>query len=426
MGRKKPNRAQYQTFNEVGFRANQILLEGRDVADRDTLLVLVSHSFQSSLPYIALCEGISGKENMHIVLKTSSDNSDFRDVLEDAGYSVSDHTKKDYKTRPDKIIKEIKEALSERKLKKVLIMDHGGYASYHMQELLEELPISGIVEYTINGQNKFDEVFRLNGELRSKVPYISIGKSPLKLHPDISCGRLIGSLTQQAVEEFSGFSIAIRDFTQIGIVGFGTLGQAAALHLKTNGAENIMVHDIDEGRRTTAANQFGFSVVDNSEEGLIELLSRCNVIIVGTDKNPIPKHLWKYLKAGTITTGVTSGDDTWGYDKRIEDGTLELGKKMLRGKIRPLKMEDGRYIFALYDGESPNLAGSEIGVSDPTINLPTSLHMIMAWHIAKTGKVPSVDEAASYTKLVNASYNQAFFEMQEKARSVNGNGRLHI
>lgn len=416
MSRRKKLPVKYEGFNAIGFDTNRRLIPDETPVTDDTLVVLVTHSFYSSLPYIVACETLAGRDNLLLVLKNSSKNPGFREELEQQGYHISDNDKKVYKTKPQEIIRELKERMEESGLEKVFIMDHGGYFSYHLREFANNLPISGIAEYTINGGNKFREVFNLAPSLAQHIPYASIERSPLKIFPDISCGRLIGELIGQVTQEFTGFSPHIRDFTQVGIIGFGTLGENAALMLKASGAHNIMVHDIDELKRTRAA-IMGYNVVDSAED----IISSCNVIVVGTDKAPITKEMFRMMRDGTIISGVTSADDTWELDKRTKDQSVSWGRKTLGGKIRTLKMmgDDGREkkIYAIYDGESPNLVGSEIGVSDPSLFLPTSHHVMVARELLATGRTIPEGRADEIIQQVAKAYNGAFFERQRSMRA---------
>jgi hypothetical protein len=228
----------------------------------------------------------------------------------------------------------------------------------------------------------------------------------------------------QAAQEFTGFSPQLRDFTQVGVIGYGTLGSEAAKIMRQNGAHNIMICDKDPFKRIEAS-QAGYVISDSVED----LLKQCNIIIIGADTVPLKPEMLQHIRDGAIIAGVTSPDDTMDLDHLVKEKLLTRGDWLMRRKIREYSTPDGKKIYLAYNGEAPNLAGSEIGVNDPSIVAPEGEHVEVGKSILGADGEPIDGHIQIVRGAVSGAYSKALAEMQKKARKDrifgNGNGGAH-
>jgi S-adenosylhomocysteine hydrolase len=267
--------------------------------------------------------------------------------------------------------------LKQIKAERILFLDHGGYLAYHLEDFKRALPIAGIVEYGLNGEKRFSQC-NLGG-----VNYASIGLSPIKRFADYSCGKLIGELSMPISQSFRGYGNHLRSITQVGVIGFGKLGSNAAEMMRMNGAHNIMVFDTNP-EKMIEAGQKGYNIQCGSVE---ELVSQCNMIIVGADTAPIKPFMYDSIRNHTIIGTVTSPDDTLDIDTLLAEEIL-INPKIEKKEPRITTYSHGnKKIHLICGGDAPNLKGSNFGIDDPTLFMPLSLHGLVGHELLTAGSI---------------------------------------
>nr|VFK12911.1 MAG: NADP oxidoreductase coenzyme F420-dependent [Candidatus Kentron sp. LPFa] len=363
-------REEFRTFNKIGNRLKDLSFRNRPRID-GIAVVLVTHSMFTAMPLIDAVEGVAGRCNMYLVCKSSSKNGDFERYITGRGNVILSSGKKDFKENPDKVIRELR-LLG----KPLLLLDHGGYGAYHIQELQDKLEIVGIVEYSLNGHERYGR-----SGISEHMDYISIAESETKKFADYSCGRFIGELCSFIVQQFSGFGNHMRGIRKIGIIGVGRLGLNAADQMKNNGAHNIMIYDINP-ERMIEAQQRGHNIQATCVE---DILKRCNVILVGSDTAPIKPEMYELMHNHTIVATVTSPDDSLGIQELIHHGHIIEEERFANENIpiSTYQITKEKYIHLICNGNAPNLTYSQFGVDDPTLAMPLILHALAGYELAR-------------------------------------------
>nr|VFK64589.1 MAG: NADP oxidoreductase coenzyme F420-dependent [Candidatus Kentron sp. TC] len=367
-------REEFRSFNKIGDRLGSLSFRDRPRID-NIAVILVTHSMFSAMPLIDAVEGIAGRFDAYLVCKSSSRNNDFERYVIGRGNTILPLRKRDFKENPEKIIREL--GVIDKPL---LFLDHGGYGAYHIRELQDQLEIVGVVEYSLNGHERYGR-----SNIPENIDYLSIAEVKTKKFADYSSGRFIGELCSFIVQRFSGFGGHLRGIRQIGIIGFGRLGSSAADQMKNNGAHNIMVYDTSP-EKMIEAQQKGYNVQAACVE---DILRRCNVILVGSDTAPIKSKMYESMHNHTIVATVTSPDDSLGIHDLIRHGHI-IEEKRFADEDIPLttyQITKDKYIHLICDGDAPNLRYSRFGVDDPTLAMPLILHAVAGYELAKNGNV---------------------------------------
>ena len=394
---------QLSVFNQIGMvLANRVFEAKHATARDDMMVVFVTHSFDTSIPSIYSVEKICGKENLLIVLKNSSQKKDFVGSLKEQGYQVSHLKKKDFRKEPLTIVKTLLAEMEKRGKKKILMLDHGGYLSYHPDQY-STLPLAGIVEYALNGDKKYKPLLR---EGKIKANYASIGSADSKKFPDFACGKLIGEIAATVAREVHTFGMHHRDMMQFGLIGYGRLGSKAARTLATNGAHNLMVYDANPARMVEAL-QEGFNIRPKS---VADIARHCNLIIVGTDTAPIKPEMYELMRDNTTIFTVTSADDSLDLENLIKNGVLRKEAEIER--VTCYRSRTGKRINLAFNGEAPNLS-SVVSIDDPTLFVPFVLHGIVG-HMVASGHRVHIREMKDLETLVLAKFLDAYRDVMDK------------
>nr|VFK08446.1 MAG: hypothetical protein BECKLPF1236A_GA0070988_1001721 [Candidatus Kentron sp. LPFa]VFK24694.1 MAG: hypothetical protein BECKLPF1236C_GA0070990_1001522 [Candidatus Kentron sp. LPFa] len=210
-------REEFKIFNEIGNRLNALFFQDKPPLDNVAVL-LIAHSMFSGLPLVDAAEGIAGRHNTYLVCKSSSRNRAVERYLTGRGNTLLSLRKGDFMHNPGKVIRELSSIG-----KPILFLDHGGYGAYHMGALRDGIRLAGIVEYTLNGHQRYQRA-----GVMAHINYVSLAEARTKKFADYSCGRLVGEICSFVVEQFSGFGGHLRGIRQVGIIGFGRLGSNAA------------------------------------------------------------------------------------------------------------------------------------------------------------------------------------------------------
>lgn len=233
----------------------------------------------------------------------------------------------------------------------VVIGDHGGYFASTIPELLksDSARLLGITEHTVNGQNRIEESMIASG---LKIPFLSSARSEIKNHSDT---KIALNIVQEIV---SRPDVSINK--KVCIVGYGTMGRAAALELTQKGFD-VHVFDTNSDRNLIAKSDN----VPVSKDLQSALLSS-DIIILATDtikghKPVLGVEEYSIIKDGAVLTSMTSIDD------EIDMAQFE---------------EYGQHINLLYQGCAPNNVFENGGADD-------SIHFIEAIGIASAFEISS-------------------------------------
>ncbi|VFM95871.1 MAG: S-adenosyl-L-homocysteine hydrolase, NAD binding domain [Candidatus Kentron sp. G] len=367
---EKLYREEFRVFNEIGDRLGERSFQGKTPLS-NLAVVLVIHSMFSGLPLIDAAERITGRHNTYLVCKPSSRNRDFERYPTHRGNAILSSGKEDFMENPEKVIHEFSSIG-----RPVLFLDHGGYGAYHIEALWEKAPIAGILEYTLNGHQRYQRA-----HVTEHIDYASIAESRTKRFADYSCGRFIGEICSFVVQQFSGFGGHLRSIKQVGIIGFGRLGSHAADQMKNNGAHNIMVYDIDP-EKMIAAQQKGYNIQATCVEDIVQW---CNVILVGCDTAPIKPHMYAMMHEHTIIATVTSPDDALDIRKLADGGHLvrEIGFPEEGIPMTTYRAGTAKHVHLICDGDAPNLKYSRFGADDPSLAMPLVLHALAGYEMAR-------------------------------------------
>lgn len=373
----------------------------------DVCVVVVLHSFYTILPGLDAIAGEVGKKNILVVLKNSSHNPEFSKYLQELGYRVTDLDKTAFKENPAKVCGVIQHFMDQNHLQKLYIMDHGGYFTYQIGEFVNQLPVCGIVEYALNGQKKYARDGVLSG---LGVPYASLGESPLKIHSDRACGRLIADLMYDIVHTQRGIGSHIRGLTDIGVIGYGRLGSAAADRFAQSGGGPVRVFDINPAAMTAATGQ-GHDITPETPE---DIVAACNLVLVGTDTAPITPAMYAAIQREVYIGTVTSADDSLGLEGLIKDGALQPMENGLNGVVTQYRTGSGHLVNLIHNGEAPNMR-TEIGVDDPSIFLPIGLNSLACISMIR-GEAITPQHLEDLERKTLIAYNNQIRKIQKGAR----------
>ena len=390
-------REEFSAFNEIGNRLRAIFFQDKPPLDNVAVL-LIAHSLFSGLPLVDAAEGIAGRHNTYLVCKSSSRNRGVEDYLTGRGNTLLSSRKEDFMHNPGKVIRELSSIG-----KPILFLDHGGYGAYHIGALRDGIRLAGIVEYTLNGHQRYQRVGAM-----AHIKYVSLAEARTKRFADYSCGRLVGEICSFVVQQFSGFGGHLRGIGQVGIIGFGRLGSNAADQMKNNGAHNIMVYDTDP-EKMIEAQQKGYNVQASCVGDIVE---RCNVILVGCDTAPIKPPMYALMHERTILATVTSPDDALDIQTLLQGGHIIREEEQPDGSIpiTTYRTKRNHHIHLICDGDAPNLKYSAFGADDPTLAMPLILHAAVGYEMAQ-GRAVSTERIEQLERQMMDHYLRIYREV---------------
>ncbi|MEM7618394.1 MAG: NAD(P)-dependent oxidoreductase, partial [Pseudomonadota bacterium] len=232
----------------------------------------------------------------------------------------------------------------------VVIGDHGGYFASTIPELLksDSARLLGITEHTVNGENRIEESISANG---LKIPFLSSARSEVKNHSDT---KIALNIVQEIVSRPE-----VNINKKVCIVGYGTMGRAAAIELTQKGFD-VHVFDTNSDRNLIAeADDVAVS------KDLQSALSSSDIIILATDTikgHGLVLDIEEYsvIKDGAVLTSMTSIDD-------------EIDMAQFK--------EYGQHINLLYKGCAPNNKLTN-GGADDSIYFIEAIGIASAFEIA--------------------------------------------
>jgi S-adenosylhomocysteine hydrolase len=322
-------------------------------------IVFVGHAFDNVIP---LAQAIGAVGDLRsVVLKDSTQalHPEVADRMRAAGIPVSELTKADFASGNQAAIEEFMTGDAP-----LIVMDHGGYFAYgdNLARLSErEGGLIGVVEYTLNGEERYHRV------AGAPVPVLSVATSRVKSAGDIAVAEAI---VLESEHFLSRCGIGLLDKrTGIGIVGQGRLGSAIGETLIRRGARRVWVDEVDPVRR---ASQRTFELADT-----LALIAHCDVVFLATGNRSITEEHLAVARDDTVILTVTSPDDELDLDGLVASGALQP-----LGSTRPdvssyVVAATGRRIHLPFHGQAANMM-SPYGNSDPTIHLPNAAHLATA------------------------------------------------
>lgn len=236
----------------------------------------------------------------------------------------------------------------------IVAVDIGGYFAPGLHDLAAAVSLSGIVEDTENGQQKYEE------EMRGKFPcpVFSAARSPLKNAEDYLVGHSVVFSTE-ALMRSRGDVLQGRSAC---VIGFGKVGRSIAHLLRSHGVQ-IAVHDTDPVP-LTEAHAHGFAVYSE----LSPALSGAGIIMCATGNLALTHEDFDKVQPGAYVVSVTSSDDELELaplKERYERN--RVATDIVRYRRRSESRGKAHFFFVLNNGEAVNfLHGAVVG---PAIQL---------------------------------------------------------
>lgn len=183
---------------------------------------------------------------------------------------------------------------------KLTIVDIGGYFAPALKELNQLPNITGIIEDTENGLQKYEKALAAYPE--NKIPLLSIARSRAKDFEDYLIGRSIAVSTIDTMAAEYPIEQA-----QIGIIGFGEVGRGAAFYLRDTLKLCPKIYDCST-KVQDLIRLSGFTNINRED-----ILTQSNILICATGHHSLNDQDIKKLKPGVLISSCTSGDDEFAF-----------------------------------------------------------------------------------------------------------------
>jgi adenosylhomocysteinase len=235
-----------------------------------------------------------------------------------------------------------------------LAIDIGGYFAPGLRRLAGAVDLSGVIEDTENGQQKYE------AELGSgfPCPVLSVARSPLKNAEDYLVGHSVVFSTE-ALMRSRGDVLQGRSAC---VIGYGKIGRSIAQLLRSHGLQ-IAVHDIDPVP-LTEAHAHGFAV----HSDLATALVGAGIIVGATGNLALTQESFREVEPGAYVVSVTSSDDELDLAPLKESYERNrIGTDIVRYRRLDERRSEAHFFFVLNNGEAVNfLHGAVVG---PAIQL---------------------------------------------------------
>ena len=190
---------------------------------------------------------------------------------------------------------------------KLIIIDTGGYFAPSLEVLNSYSCITGIVEDTENGFQKYEKA--LHTLSKNNIPIVSIARSYAKDFEDYLVGRFIAKATIDKIHEKFLMNLT----PQIGIIGFGEVGRGSAFYLREDKKLKVSIYDKNiEVRKLAKISNF---VVISKRK----LLETSDILICATGNKSITDKDLRYIKKGCIISSCTSKDDEFDLSTEVSE-----------------------------------------------------------------------------------------------------------
>ena len=210
------------------------------------------------------------------------------------GVPILDIARRDIETELPKLIKNNSD-------NKTILLDIGGWFVPLLRSLLHsKLPgLVGIVEDTRNGQNKYEDIARVQP---LAVPVVSVAESQLKANEDFLVGHSIVFSADSILRKHG----LVLEYLECGVIGYGKIGKSISQHLQHRGIKPSVV-EVNPLRRLEAYRTF-------CNIRPRDWISRnADVIFSATGKQATNIVDFRTLKPGAFIFSVTSSDDEFDF-----------------------------------------------------------------------------------------------------------------
>ena len=237
------------------------------ISSRQDVNIIVVNHIVPTLPFF-----LKGLEYLAkvvaVIPKGSTIDSNVMNVLKDL-YNIKNITREQLK-EGENIIELIDPYVKNGS--KCVIVDVGGYFASCIDKLKSKEYIRdgilGIVEDTENGHQKYERV-----QLDSPWPITSVARCELKKAEDFNVGKSIFRATDTILREDAHTVI---ERMQVGVIGFGKIGQSIAFHLQRNYVSTVRIFDSNPVAQMHAAS-LAFDVAEREQ-----LLRKSDLIFCAT------------------------------------------------------------------------------------------------------------------------------------------------
>lgn len=195
---------------------------------------------------------------------------------------------------------------------KLVIFDHGGYFAPRLDVLMQfKDQIAAIGEHTWNGVIRYQLALKQTPNSSHNFPIFSVARSRLKAYEDEHVGNSTVDAMRGRVFSDSGLNQEINR-AQIGIIGFGHIGEAVVRRLLRDNpqfSKSIRICELDNAAQARARLTFS-----NVSEDKTKLLKESDIIITATSSIALTRTDFNNLKEGACIVCVTSCDDQFSGD----------------------------------------------------------------------------------------------------------------
>ncbi|CAM2940669.1 Adenosylhomocysteinase [Legionella steigerwaltii] len=252
---------------------------------------------------------------------------------------------------------------------KLVIMDHGGYFSYVLKELMEHPEVSkrlvGIAEVTENGHYKLDKALKVTA-----MPNLSVARSNIKELEDAQTGVAICDASNTILY---GVHSALNSLQHACVIGYGKIGRSIANSCRKRGIPDVTVIEIDPLRAQLAMIDGHQVVMGTDKKAKALALQKAQILFSATGSKVLSAKdiadLRKIDRSSEVDTNpvlfiasCTSPDDEFSDDFFKELAAQSKNSAEDRQKceeaqhLSPYKLFDGRTIYVLNEGKSVNFA----------------------------------------------------------------------
>ncbi|QLZ69481.1 Adenosylhomocysteinase [Legionella sp. PC1000] len=331
--------------------------------DGNVTFLVVDHclqTFESHVDSIAKLGKIAG-----VILKSSTHVKEAEEFAK-KHCKILDVTKEDLKKPGVAIDLVLKNTEANEKL---VILDHGGYFSYAIKEMMSDPEVSkrliGIAEVTENGH------YKLNNALKeTAMPNLSVARSNIKELEDAQTGVAICDASNTILY---GVHSALNSLQHACVIGYGKIGRSIANSCRKRGIPEVTVIEIDPLRAQLAMIDGHQVVMGTDKKAKALALQKAQILFSATGSKVLCSKdiadLRKIDRSSEVDTqpvlfiaSCTSPDDEFSDDFFQELAAQSTNSKEDRCNceenlhLSPYKLFDGRTIYVLNGGKSVNFA----------------------------------------------------------------------
>ncbi|AWN74647.1 NAD-binding protein [Legionella anisa] len=331
--------------------------------DDNVTFLVVDHclqTFESHVDSIAKLGKIAG-----VILKSSTHVKEAEEFAK-KHCKILDVSKEDLKKPGVAIDLVLKNTKANEKL---VILDHGGYFSYSLKEMMSDPEVSkrliGIAEVTENGHYKLNKALK-----ETAMPNLSVARSNIKELEDAQTGVAICDASNTILY---GVHSALNSLQHACVIGYGKIGRSIANSLRKRGIPEVTVIEIDPLRAQLAMIDGHQVVMGTDKKAKALAFQKAQILFSATGSKVLCAediaNLRKIDRSSEVDTqpvlfiaSCTSPDDEFSDDFFKELAAQSTNSERDRCEceedqhLSPYKLFDGRTIYVLNGGKSVNFA----------------------------------------------------------------------